>query len=189
MKKFVIAICSLILILLLLLITVVLINKSKEEKYHSQIEEKFSKIEEVKYDQILSKEGDQLYYYYQPNCGYCNKLKPSIVEFNDKLNDSINLSLNKIDMSLEENSNAWYDWDKHHEQYGESSDNPQDNPNYKFTPDKLLTVDDVKITGTPTILYVKDKKIEAFKIGNDDILALLSDISKENGIDFKPVAS
>ncbi len=184
MKKIVIGICSLIFLLLLILIGLGLVNKSKENKESEKIEESFQQIEEVKYDEILAKGGNQIYYYYQPNCGYCNKLKPTIVEFYSKLDDDSNVSFNRIDMSKEENLSAWYDWENHHEKYGESSNDPKDNPNYKFESKDLLTVDDVKITGTPSIIYVKDKKIEEFKIGNDDIIALLDVISKENKIDF-----
>ncbi len=184
MKKIVIGVCSLIIILLLLLIGLGLVNNNKEKKESQKIEESFQQIKEVKYDEILSKEGNQLYYYYQPNCGYCNELKPTIVEFYSKLDDSTNVSFNRIDMSKEENEEGWYDWDAHHEKYGTTSDDPKDNPNYKFEAEDLQTVNDVKISGTPSIVYVKDGKIQEFKIGNNDIMALLDNISKENKIDF-----
>ncbi len=184
MKKIVIGICSLIFLLLIILIAIGLVNKNKENEENQKIEESFQKIEEVKYDDILSNDGNQIYYYYQPNCGYCNELKPTIVDFYSKLDDSTNVSFNRIDMSKKENEAGWYDWDEHHEKYGSTSDNPKDNPNYKFEAEDLKTVNDVKITGTPSIVYVKDKKIQEFKIGNDDIKALLDNIAKENKIDF-----
>ncbi len=185
MKKFVIGISSLILILILILAFIGLGNKSKEQKKENIIQEKFEAIKEVQYDDIFTKEGNQLYYYYQPNCGYCNKLKPTIVEFYTKLEESdADLGFNKIDMAKKENLDGWYDWEAHHEKYGDSSNNPLDNPNYKENPADLLTVDDVKITGTPTILYVKDNQVQTFEIGNDEITSVLNKLAKEYKIDF-----
>ncbi len=181
MKKIIIAVCSLIITLLLVLIGVSLLNKQEE----GQMESKFNEIEEVKYDEILSKEGKQIYYYYQPTCGYCNKLKPTIVEFYEALEKSkSDVSFNKIDMSKEENFNAWYDWEAHKEKFGDLSSDAKDNPDYKFEPKDLVSVEDLKISGTPSLVYVEDGKIKEFKVGNDDIAIVLDNIAKNNQIDF-----
>lgn len=176
MKKMVISIVILSLLVFLGLITAIIMPSLSGKATVSNL---YKIVNKVNYDDVLSKDGNQLYYYYQETCAHCKELKPTIVRFYNAIEESgADLELNIVDMGDSNNEDGWYDWQSHGEKYGEDSNDPKDNPDYKYEAKDLKTIDDIKITGTPSIIYVKDGEVKRFEIG-DNVSKLLEELTKE----------
>lgn len=143
----------------------------------------YKTVEKVKYDEVLNAEKPTIYYYYQDTCHFCNSIKGELTKFNDKVinNDEINFKL--VDMKSPSNSNAWYDWDAHNKKYGKDTPASK-NPNYISDPSKMKAVDDIKITGTPTMIYVKNQKVVDYQVGKD-VFKILNQAIKDANLDLK----
>ncbi len=139
--------------------------------------------EKIRYDEILDGENPTIYYYYQESCGFCNSIKDQISSYAQITNKTDNLDFKIIDMAADKNNAAWYDWETHNETYGENTD-AKLNPDYKYDPADMSTVDDVKITGTPSIIYVEDGDIKEYGVGIE-VFDVLDAVNEEYGIDFE----
>ncbi len=117
--------------------------------------------------------GTEIYYFYQKDCANCNSIKSSIVSSYNKLINSKNTNFYLVDMSDEKNQSLWYDWNKHNQDYP-GSQNPTDNPNYKFTPDKINDINNLSIVGTPTLVVRQNGKTIQYRVGSDEVLDILN---------------
>lgn len=164
----------------LLASTGVLVGMSAKE--NKSIYKLYDEQESVTYDEILDSETPTIYYYYQDSCHFCNSIKDQMTEYAQKINATDNLDFKLIDLEASKNANAWYDWATHNKIYGE--DTPAtDNPDYIYKPEDMHSVEDVKITGTPGLVYVEDGDIKEYAVGLD-IFDVLDKIDKEYNIDM-----
>ncbi|MFV0288225.1 MAG: thioredoxin fold domain-containing protein [Mycoplasmatales bacterium] len=138
--------------------------------------------ENVDYDEVLDDAEPTLYYYYQNTCHYCNNIKPQVKQFAALINKTDGINFKVVDMKDKDNTNAWYDWKTHNEKYGEKTAATL-NPDYKSEASEMKTVDDIEITGTPSVVYVKDGIIEDYEVGKD-VFKAFDKVEEEFGIDY-----
>lgn len=150
-------------------------------------------------------EEEYLVYFYQETCTFCKQLEPQVIK-----TYSEGTSIYVVDMLDETNQSAWYDWTTHHEKYtkeigevingervlyeGESYDKYAA-ATYNITEreGKIVvidneaknnlnptTVDEIEISGTPSILRIKNGKIESFASGLIQSQGTLDLYSKTN---------
>lgn len=141
----------------------------------------YQKVDNVKYDTVLSSNKPTVYYYYQDTCHFCESIKDQVEKFNDLSLKNKQFDLKLVNMKDNYNKAAWYDWDAHNKKYGEGTD-PKLNPDYKYNPSSMHKVDDIKVTGTPTMIYVKDKKVVDYQVGKPTI-KLLNNVLSDFGIE------
>ncbi len=122
--------------------------------------------EQANYDEVLSSDTPTVYYYYQDTCHFCESIKGEVTKFTDVVNKRDDIDFVLVDMKTAKNQQAWYDWDSHNKKYGEGS-KPEENPDYISDPAEMKKIDDIKITGTPTMIYVKDKQVQEYVVGPD----------------------
>lgn len=139
--------------------------------------------EHVNYDQVFDSNTPTIYYYYQDTCHFCNSIKNQITDFAQIVNAREDINLKLIDMKKDKNKIAWYDWDSHNKKYGENN-NPKLNPNYKYNPKDLKKINDIKITGTPTMIYVENKKVVQYEVGKD-VFKVLENVKNKYNINYK----
>lgn len=109
----------------------------------------YSDGEHVLYNQVLDDvEIPTVYYYYQDTCHFCNSIKDQITNLylTVENNDKINMKL--VDAKSSKNADVW------------AADNLY-NPNIEGIKD----ASDIKITGTPAMIYVKDGKVDLYETG------------------------
>ncbi len=133
--------------------------------------------ENIKYDTVLEQPGYTITYYYQSDCHYCNSIKDQMSEFTELIDQTEGVNVKLVDMKDDYNKVAWYDWSSHNEKFGEGTP-PTVNPDFTNDPALMNDVDDIKITGTPTMILTKDDEVLDFKIGGDvfDILEEVRDL-------------
>lgn len=162
----------LILILIFLIISISAIGVIK-----SQARDVYSELEKVNYDQVLEEEKPTIYYYFQTTCHFCESIKGELTKFIDAIPDDNPVEVKLVDMRATKNTTAWYDWDAHRKKYGANSD-ASANPNYISDPKQMKKIDDIKITGTPTMIYVKDGQVIDYQVG-PDVFKILNNVVEE----------
>ncbi len=159
----------LILIITTIIISLVVIKVNKFDIYKEQ--------EHVLYNEVLTDTSEPtIYYYYQDTCHFCTSIKSQITDISKIINETEGINIKFVDMKDNKNVNAWYDWETHNKTYGEKTP-PETNPNYISDPSKMKTYRDIKVTGTPTMIYVVDNKVVDYKVGSNvfDILESVND--------------
>ncbi len=150
--------------------------------YSLSAENIYKELEHVTYTEVLDDEKPTIYYYYQSTCHYCESIKGEITRLKNAIPEDSEFSIKLVDMKDGRNSNAWYDWNTHEQKFG--SDTPaSDNPDYISDPAKMNTIDDIKVTGTPTMIYVKDNKVVDYQVGKP-VFELLNNAVLEQNIDI-----
>ncbi len=139
--------------------------------------------EQARYDEVLSSDTDTVYYYYQDSCHFCASIKDQISDFAQITNEKDDIDFKMVDLGVEENQVAWYDWQTHYEKYGEES-TIEDNPDYISKPSEIKKIDDIKITGTPTMIYVQDGQVIEFGVGQD-VFAVMEKAKADHNIDYQ----
>ncbi len=159
----------LILSIVLIVVSLVIIKLNKFDVYKEQ--------ENILYSDVLT-DGTEptIYYYYQDTCHFCQSIKSQITDITKIINKTEGINIKFVNMKDNKNSKAWYDWETHNKTYGEGTP-PEANPNYISDPSKMKTYEDIKVTGTPTMIYVVDNKVVDYKVGSDvfDILENVND--------------
>lgn len=157
-------------------------------------------------DAFNQKESEYYVYFYQEKCGLCQQFGPELVSAHNENNIPVYV----VDMALDENLDAWYDWDAHDRAYtkvigkmvngvevlneGESralypsnegwtiSTNQNDeivayngNPQNNVTPQ---SAQQIEISGTPTLLKIKDGQFAGYAEGIDEARSLLATYGK-----------
>ncbi len=117
------------------------------------------------YDEVLDSDVPTIYYYYQDTCHFCESIKGEVQKFADVVNERDDVNFVLVDMKTAYNQPGWYDWDAHNAKYGEGT-SPSENPDYISDPKEMKKINDVKITGTPTMIYVKDHEVQDYQIGS-----------------------
>lgn len=145
-------------IIVVLTVGVVYMNFSTFELY--------ADAEHASYDQVFDESLPTVYYYYQDNCGYCNSIKTQVTDFYEAAEANGKVQVKLINMTYSENADAWYDFDSLEETYG-SDATPADDPYYIRDPKLMVDVDDIKITGTPGMIYVVDGEVVGYGMGID----------------------
>ncbi len=163
-----------LLVLLIIIGSAAALIKFQDNKLYRQLES-------VNYDEVLSSDVATVYYYYQDTCHFCESIKGEMQKFSDAVNTNDNIEFKLVDMKDPYNKAAWYDWDAHNKKYGEGS-SPEENPDYKSDPSEMKTIDDIKITGTPTMIYVKDNQVIDYKVGSE-VFDLLDNVINEYNLD------
>lgn len=140
----------------------------------------YTDAEHANYTQVLEPTGEKtIYYYYQSDCEYCNSIKDQVTDVYEASLSANGLQVMLVDMKETENQAAWYDWTEHREKFGEESKDPNDNPDYVSDPAKMKSVDDIKITGTPSMLYVDEEgNVIDFEIGGS-LFDILEPVNEE----------
>ncbi len=125
-------------------------------------------------NEIFNNQGDNIYYFYQEDCGHCKEAKPIITDFyNKSIEKEADVKFNLIDMVEEDNKELWYQGDDY-----------TTDENYKSEPKDIKNIDDLQIIGTPSMIRIKDGKVTDYVIGNSDIYATLNNVANEYNIDF-----
>lgn len=151
-KKVLIASVSIIVVLVVLiggLASVMIYSSVTADKVYKQANS-------IKGSEVLSLKGKNIYYYYQPDCHYCDNVKPDVTKFSDEIK-KYDVGFNVIDMADSKNSDYWYSSDKY--------DNAFDDPTYKKTPQEIKSVNDIKIAGTPTMIYADGSTVKSVNMG------------------------
>lgn len=142
MKKIVIALVSILVILIGMLF--VIKATAPVDFYKST--------EHINYKDISKTDGTNLYYVYQEACAHCKNIKDDVADFYEKKDENINLFL--VDAAKTENADVWF--------AGDESE-------FKKPSGDFSSYNDIKITGTPTLVEIKDGKITQFFVGEDEI--------------------
>lgn len=175
MKKLI----SIILIVLVILTIILAATSRAAEKT-----DLYNTSPSVKYDEVLDLEGRNIVYYYQATCTYCNSIKDQVTDFAQLLEgEGVETNLVLVDMVDSYNKPAWYDWESHNAKYGEDT-SPSLNPDYISDPDLMNSIEDIKITGTPTMILVDDGNVEEYKVGAD-VFDILEQVNEEEGLNYQ----
>lgn len=118
---------------------------------------------------VLSKEGKNIYYFYQPTCAHCEDAKPNITRFVNELNKKGDIKFNLVNMADPKNADYWYK--------GEDSTT---DPDYKSLPAEIKSSEDVAITGTPTMIYSEGNEVLSAQIGNG-MYSVMNQALKDDG--------
>lgn len=133
--------------------TVTVESPDSEQNEDLQVDSDFDLIPSLSASDSLPSKQLTYLYFYQPNCSNCIAIKPDVVDFyQSNLGDDFNFY--SIDLTQEENSSIWAD---------EGS----------MVGDKVDKVGDLKVIGTPTLVTVKDGKIESVSVGKTDVAQAL----------------
>lgn len=105
----------------------------------------------VKYNEVLDdKTTPTIYYYYQDTCHFCNSIKDQVTNLYQATenNDKINLKL--VDVKSADNANAWA-------------------KDESYNPDAvdMTNPENIKIKGTPSMIYVENGKVVEYESGPD----------------------
>ncbi len=124
-------------------------------------------------DDVFTKKGKNIYYFYQETCHYCNNIKGEVTKFYNALNDKeTNIEFNIVDMQDDANTGEWY-----------SGDDYQNDPDYKSDPKDIKSLDDLDIVGTPTMVYVEDKTVKEYAVG-PEVFELMNTLIRDNKLDI-----
>lgn len=129
------------------------------------------------YDEVFDESVPTVYYYYQPDCGYCNSIKDQLTSLYEATESNENVQMRLINLADTTNADGWYDFDALYEEYGDSAV-PTDDPNYITDPALMKTIDDIKITGTPAMIYVADGEVVGYAIGKD-VFTIMESVNTE----------
>lgn len=105
----------------------------------------------VNYNEVLDDvETPTIYYYYQDTCHFCNSIKDQVTELYLASEKSSEINLKLVDVKSAENKDAW------------TSDSAYDPANYD-----LSNVENIEISGTPTMILVEQGEVVDYKVGAD----------------------
>lgn len=110
--------------------------------------------EKVNYTEMLDdKDSVTIYYFYQETCHYCNNIKDQVSELYLAVEERTDINLVLVDMQTNVNSNAWIKEDEKGTYDPDSAD--------------LTDLNNFRVTGTPTMVYVVNGEIISQKAGID----------------------
>lgn len=102
----------------------------------------------------VNSETPIVYYFYQPDCKFCNSNKGNVTQFTKDLKGT-NIEFETVDLRDAKNLPLWYS------NTGEYKNPVVEDPNFK-TVGEIQTIDDLKITGTPAAIYVNEGEVKAY---------------------------
>ncbi len=139
--------------------------------------------EHVQYNEVLTNTNEPtIYYYYQDTCHFCKSIKSQVTDISKIINNTQGINIKLVDMKDPKNNKSWYDWDEHNKKYGQGT-SPETNPDYISNPKDMKTYEDIKITGTPTMIYVKNNQVIDYKVGSD-VFDILESVNKEFNLGY-----
>lgn len=98
-------------------------------------------------------EGTNYYYFYKEDCDWCIKIKPDIAEFYYNKDEDVDFYL--IDAAnVAENADVWYQGDS---------------KTFVRPIGQFQNYTDLQITGTPTLIEIKDGEVTQFLVGGVDV--------------------
>ncbi len=155
----------------LIVLLVVLCGSMFAIKFVSNKNSLYNRATVATVDDVFTKEGKNIYYFYQTTCHYCNNIKGEVTKFYDALEDKkVGIEFNIVDMQDDANTPEWYDGDD----YTTDTD-------YKSDPSDIKSLKDLDIVGTPTMVYVEDKEVKAYEVG-PKVFDLMDKLIKENDL-------
>lgn len=147
-------------VMITILLTLVIILGAAIGVYNLTNFNLYQDSEKVAYTEVLDdKTTPTIYYYYQETCEFCNSIKDQMTEMARAINANSEINIKLVDMLDLENKDGWGD------------------ENYDYTTADLTDPSQIKITGTPSMIYVVDGKVEKYTSGGNvfDILELVND--------------
>ncbi len=105
----------------------------------------------------LDTDGEAIYYFYQDSCKYCIELKPKVTEFYNKELETDD-KMYFVDVANLSNSDFWA-----------QDDFNQAEIKAKIANGQNVDPDEIKITGTPSMVVFEDGQATEYLVGNDDI--------------------
>lgn len=118
----------------------------------------------VKYNEVLDdKETPTVYYYYQDTCHFCNSIKDQVTDLYHATEDRTDINLTLVDVKSSTNANAWGGDD------------------FDFENADMTDPEQIKIKGTPTMIYVKEGKVVEYESG-PDVFTLMENVNQEFGL-------
>lgn len=130
----------------------------------------YKELESVNYTEVFDDDKPTIYYFYKKTCHYCSSIKDQVTKFVNAIPTDSELQLKLVDMNGIVNSNAMVDKGE----AGLTSENFE----------QIKSVDDIKIVGTPSMMYVKDGKVKDFKVAIE-VYDLLDDLITEYDLNVK----
>ncbi len=171
MKKMII---GLSLILIVAIGAIVFVTQKENQVKNNQDTYLYDESPNATGEDIFTKDGKNIYYFYQESCTHCNDAKPNLIEFKTKLEQSdSDVVFNVVDMADVENKDLWYQGDDY-----------TTDPNYKDNPQDIKSLTDLQIVGTPTMIYVENGVVKNYMLGNPDIYSFLNELGATIGIDI-----
>ncbi|WP_186578600.1 hypothetical protein [Aquibacillus kalidii] len=161
-------------------------------------------VEHINYKNTYNMNDDEyIVYFWQESCKYCLEVKQDVNQYLQQSSAPIYI----VDMKDTSNSNAWYNWEFHHQKYDQKIGTIKDGEEVldedidlsDFENDKNVdwiieitesneliahhntpyanlepnSVDELEITGTPTMLKIKNGKLEGYAVGVEQVRKLL----------------
>lgn len=144
MKKMLIILLA---ILAILIGTLMVVGKDSSATFYADAPH-------LAYNQLTDDaDGQNLYYFYQDDCHFCNEIKPQMADFFYSKPADIDFYL--IDIAPGKgNDDVWFD---------------KSTGDFTAASGKLDDYNDIKVTGTPTLVETTDGEITQFLVGAADI--------------------
>ncbi len=115
----------------------------------------------IKKGDPLDTEGKAIYYFYQDTCKYCIELKPKTTEFYNKELETDD-KMYFVDLANISNADFWA-----------KDDFNQGELEAKITIGEDIDPNEIKISGTPSMVVFEDGKLTKYLVGNDEITAYM----------------
>lgn len=155
MKKVIIPLLTL---MALLVLTFYALNKDNFDLY--------TEANHVLYNQVLDDKEATVYYYYQDTCGYCNSIKDQVTNMYLAAENTEGINVKLVDLKSTKNANGWATGD--------------------YNPDTadFTNPEDIKVSGTPAMIYVVDGEVVSYKVGSD-VFDILEQVNTEHGLEVE----
>lgn len=124
----------------------------------------------VKYNQVLDdKETATIYYYYQDTCHFCQSIKDQVTDLYLSTENNPDINLVLVDVKSSTNAGAWAD------------------ETYDYTQADLTDPEQIKIQGTPSMIYVEEGQVAEYESG-PDVFTLMENVNQkfDLGLTFDP---
>ncbi|WOO87542.1 hypothetical protein RZE82_00965 [Mollicutes bacterium LVI A0039] len=138
---------------------------------NSQNFDLYTSANKVKYYEVLDdKEGVDIYYYYMSTCGYCNSIKDQVTDLYLATEETEGVSMKLVDLKLNSNSAGWAQDEEYDPALVDMTD-----------------VENIKITGTPAMIYVVDGEVVNYQAGGG-VFEVMEQANSEFdlGLEFDP---
>ncbi len=125
---------------------------------------------QVKYNQVLDdKETPTVYYYYQDTCHFCNSIKDQVSDLYLATENNPDINVVLVDVKSSTNKDAWGD------------------ETYDYQTADLTDPEQIKIKGTPSMIYVEEGQVAEYESGAD-VFTLMENVNQkfDLGLTFDP---
>lgn len=153
LKRFIV-ILGVILVMLVAVVTV----------YYKTNFDLYTDSEKVGYLEVLDdKTTPTVYYYYQDTCHFCNSIKDQVTDMYLAIAQRNDINMKLVDARSSANSGVWGDED------------------YNYETADLTDPNQIKITGTPSMIYVVNGEVKMYKSGAN-VFDIMDQVNEDYGL-------